>query len=143
MTRLIPTVYLFFVLHHAYGCLPDTKQEYCNIVRSEPYQIERIIPADSPFTMRNMTEFCNFDSVRDGGQNSLCENIQELIPVIPTPLAGNLTEFCSTGSQISRRKTGRQTRVVSIAIESKGIQSQYERCSSPFTRCRFPHCNIL
>ena len=55
--------------------------------------MERIFPAGSPFTMRNMTEFCNFDSVRDGGQNSLCENIQELIPVISTSLAGNLTEF--------------------------------------------------
>ena len=138
MTHLTLAIILIsLILHRAYGCLPDTKQDYCNIVRSDPHQLERIIPSlritGLRFNMTDMIEFCNSDSVGNG-QNGLCENIQELTPLLPTSLASNLTQFCNPDSQISRRYfNGRQVQVVSIqpnmGMESRGVHTIWHVCT--------------
>ena len=94
MTHLILAVYLTLILHPAYGCLPATKQDYCNIIRSDPHQVERIVPAlritGLRYNISDMTEFCNSDFVGDG-HNGLCEDIQVLTTLMATSLAANLT----------------------------------------------------
>ena len=109
MKCLIPTFYLSLIFHYASCCLPETKPEYCNMVQSDPHQMERILDGNRwELQMSDVTEFCNSDSIGDGS-NHLCESIQELTPIMSTSLAGNLTEFCNPESQILRRQfRGRQ-----------------------------------
>ena len=125
MTRLIPTLYLSLIFHYAFCCLPETKPEYCNMV--ENHQMERIIDGNPwELEMSDMIEFCNSDSIGDDSNNRLCENLQELTPIMSTSLAGNLTEFCNPDSQILRRQfRGRQAPLVlsiqpNIRIERQG-----------------------
>ena len=138
MTRLILAVYLTLILHPAYGCLPATKQDYCNIIRSDPHQVERIVPALRITVLRynisDMTEFCNSDFVGDG-HNGLCEDIQVLTPLMPTSLAGNLTQFCNPESQISKSKFDRrQAQFImstqpNISMESRGVHTIWHVCT--------------
>ena len=73
------------------------------------YSQQHTFPADNGFREEDLIEFCSYSSVRDASNNGLCEHIQELTPHMSTFLARNLTEFCNTESQISRRQfNGRQ-----------------------------------
>jgi len=141
MTRLIATLYFSLIFHHAFRCLPETKLEYCNMVQSDPHQILRIIPAGNRFRlqMSDMTEFCNSDSIGDGS-NRLCENIQELTPLMSTSLAGNLMEFCNQDSQISQRQFHRRQELVLSIQPNITIERQGSHTTARFNP---PACNML
>ena len=88
----------FLISNQAYGCfpLPQSKEQLCAEVQMTNWNRTEGFP-NGAITIRNLTEFCESDSVGDASINGLCENIQTAIvsPYISNELANNLTEFCN------------------------------------------------
>ena len=120
---ILLTVSLSLLFHHAFCCfslesLPENKPELC--MSLVDYSQQHTFPADNGFREEDLIEFCSYSSVRDASNNGLCEHIQELTPHMSTFLARNLTEFCNTESQISRRQfNGRQVQP-NMEMDSEG-----------------------
>ena len=144
----------FLIFDQAYGCfpLPQSKEQLCAELQMTNWNRTEGFP-NGAITVRNLTEFCESDSVGDASNNGLCENVQTAIqsPYIPSELANNLTEFCNPDSNILRnefRQRGQRERIYDQMDQensefSSGRMGRREFPPDCNAACQVTHCAIL
>ena len=123
MTRLISTIFLCLIFHQAFCCMRpnsfQTKEKFCADLDT-PNALDEL---GASVAARNLTEFCQFDSVGGAG-NSLCEMDIDDGWIQNAGLGNQVAEFCNPGSPILRNEF--QQREINIKV---GI-SQDDKSSS-------------
>ena len=103
MTPLISTIFLCLIFHQAFCCYgPDpfrrlnsfqTKEKFCADLDT-PNALDEL---GASVAARNLTEFCQFDSVGGAG-NSLCEMDIDDGWIQNSGLTDEVAQFCNPGS---------------------------------------------